>query len=722
VNEMLMQGQYLRVLSLGCGLYELVFDNQQAGINTLSRPCISEFGDAITLLKDLEGLRGVLISSDHEDFIVGGDINEFDRQARLPRQELIALLDEMNNWLNRLEHLPAPSVVALGGDTLGGGVELALACDYRLMSSSARLRLPHARRGFLPGWGGTVRLPRVVGLDSAIDWICTGRYVEADEAVQTGLAVTAVAPDHLRIAALELLEQCAEGEFDFQALRRHKRQALPMSKLGVRLAVESSRDRIAQVSDKHQPAALQALDTLLEQALLPAEQAMAIETQRYVEVVSSEITPALTSLLRSELRTKHRARAELKKSEFHRVGVIGAGVMGRAIATQAAVKRMRVVMLDAKDEQLIDAVDEIAARLAREVKGKRLDAEERVGILTRIRPTLSREEFARVDLAIEAVIEDPGVKTVALLTIERYLPEDAILATNTSAIPVGGLARGLKRPQQFCGIHFFNPVATMPMVEVVRAAKTSDETIGRALGFAMAMGKTPVVVRDCPGFFVNRVLHSYFMGFLFLVRDGVDPYRIDRLMETYGWSLGPARTLDKLGIDTSVNAGRMLAAAYPERLTFPGESALDRLRSLRRLGRKVGLGFYRYVGGGRLKSLPDSSLSSELEPLAVRHPEVSDREIVERMMIPLKIEAARVLEEGNIASPAEADVALVLGVGYPAFRGGAFYAMNREGLGRFVARCRKYAELGPIYQPGLQLRELAVAGRSYSEWGTGDEA
>ncbi|WP_229680703.1 3-hydroxyacyl-CoA dehydrogenase NAD-binding domain-containing protein [Marinobacterium zhoushanense] len=717
-----MQGQYVRVVSVGDGLYELVFDNRLDDVNTLSQACINEFGDAVMLLRDAEGLRGVVISSDHEDFILGGDASEFDQHARMPNHELIALLEEMKNWLTRLEQLPVPTVAACGGDASGGGFELTLACDYRVMSSDARVRLPHVRRGLIPGWGGTVRLPRVVGLDSAIDWICTGRYVDAREALQTGLANVVVSPSHLREAALDLLRRCADGEFDFQARRQSKQQALPLSKLALTLAVESARGRIARIAGKHNPAAIRALDTLLLQAPLSVEQAMEVEAQHYAELAGSEITPALTSLFRSELQTKQRARAELKRSDFKRVGVLGAGVMGRAIAAQAALSQMRVVMLDAKDQQLVDAMEEISSKLSRLVERKKLDAEERVRILTRIRPALSREEFVDVDLAIEAVIEDPGVKSAALLAVEKYLPEHAILATNTSAIPVGGLARGLKRPEQFCGIHFFNPVSTKPLVEVVRAAKTSDETVRRALGFAKAMGKTPVVVRDCPGFFVNRVLHSYLQGFLFLLRDGVDPYRVDRLMEEYGWSLGPARTLDKLGIDTSLNASRMLAAAYPERLSFPGESALDRLRVLRRLGRKSGLGFYRYVHGAKYKGLPDLNFTAELEDLVVRHQEVSDREIIERMMIPLKIEAARVLEEGNIGSPAEADVALVLGIGYPAFRGGAFFALDREGLGRFVARCQKYKDLGPIYLPGLQLREMASGGRSYREWGQRHEA
>lgn len=716
-----MQGQFVRVVSVGSGLYELVFDNSHDSVNTLSQPCIDEFGDAIMLLRDVENLRGVMITSDHEDFILGGDAAEFDRHVRISRHELIALLEEMKSWLNRLEQLPVPTVVAIAGDASGGGFELALACDYRVLSANARVRLPHVRRGLIPAWGGSVRLPRLVGLDSAIDWICTGRYVDSREAAQTGLANVVVASDHLREAALDLLGRCADGEFDFRSLRLRKQQALAMSKLAITLAVESARGRITRIAGKHNPAAVRALEVLLEQAPLAAEQAMAVEARHYAELASSEITPALTGLLRSELQTKRRAQAELKRFDFRCVGVLGAGVMGRAIAAQAALNNMRVVMMDAKDRQLVDAMDETSGRLSRKVARKKLDVEERVRILMRIRPTLCYGEFAAVDLAIEAVIEDPGVKASALAMIEKHLPENAILATNTSAIPVSGLARGLKRPEQFCGIHFFNPVSTKPLVEVVRAAKTSDETLGRALGFAIAMGKTPVVVRDCPGFFVNRVLHSYLQAFLFLLRDGVDPYRIDKLMEEYGWGLGPARTLDKLGIDTSLNASRMLAAAYPERLSFPGESALDRLRALRRLGRKSGLGFYRYAKGARYKGLPDLGLAAELEDLVVRQQEVSDREIVERMMIPLKIEAARVLEEGNIGSPAEADVALVLGVGYPAFRGGAFYALDREGLGRFVARCQKYADLGPIYLPGLQLRERASAGRSYREWEARDE-
>ncbi|MBR9884941.1 MAG: fatty acid oxidation complex subunit alpha FadB, partial [Oceanospirillales bacterium] len=668
-------------------------------------------------LKDVGDLRGLLISSDHESFVLGGGVDEIYRHARLSADERGALLVEANEWLNRLQALSAPTVVAINGDAFGGGFELTLACDMRVMSETARVSLPYTRWGVIPGWGGCVRLARIVGLEHAIDWICTGREVGAGEALSTGLVANVIDSEHLREGALDLLIQCANGVFDVTPERQRKAQPLALSKLALTLAVESARERLSTLADRQNPAINAALETLAEQASMTAADASNVEAQCYSALMESNEARALTNLYRNKWRVKAIAAAEIKRAALNRIGVLGAGVMGRAIAERAALMRLRVVLMDVKDQKLEESLDEIATRLRTDPDFRQLSPEMRLNTLRRIRPTLSYREFSNVDLAIEAVIEDPGVKTAVLSALEQVMSEDAVLATNTSAIPISGLARSLKRPQQFCGIHFFNPVSKMPLVEVVRAAKTSDETIGRALGFAVAMGKTPVVVRDCPGFFVNRVLNSYVLGFLLLVRDGVDPYRIDRLMEDYGWRAGPARTLDALGIDTALNITRMLGAAYPDRLIFPGESVIERLRVLRQLGRKTGVGFYRYPEGFSGAAQFNPRLQEALEPMVERRADIADREVVERMMIPLKIEVARVLEEGIIGTPAAADVALVLGVGYPAFRGGACYALDSEGLGRFVARCRKYEEIGAIYQPGLQLREMATAGHTYAEWG-----
>ncbi len=713
---MLMQGEMIRVTALGDGLYELVFDNQRRSVNTLSRACVTEFGDAITLLRAREDLRGLLISSDHESFIVGADVSEFLGFFRLPDEQLQALIGEMRSWLARLEALPVPTVVAINGEALGGGFELCLACDFRVMARGARAGQPEVRLGLLPGWGATVRLPRLIGLDHAIDWICSGRQVEAQEALAQGAVDACVEPAQLRHAALDLLQRAVRGEFDVTSRRARKQQPVPLTKLALTLATESARGVIAAKSGPHYPAPMLALDTLRQQAHLSATEAMPLELDAFIRLVRSDAALALVSLFLKEQKVKQIARrAAGSEASIQRPGIVGAGVMGGAIACQTALKLGPVVMKDVRATALQQGMEEAARTLASRVRRGQLDPEQRVRILSGITPTLGFEEFAGADLVIEAVVEDPGVKSRVLAEVETRLTSDVIIASNTSAIPISVLARSLRHPERFCGIHFFNPVSRMQLVEIVRGEKTSQATISRALGFARSLGKTPVVVRDGPGFLVNRVLFAYLLGFSLLLRDGVEFQRIDTLMETYGWPLGPARLLDVIGLDIARNASRMMAAGYPERMTFPGESVIDRLCALRRLGQKNGKGFYLYRSDDARKPRRDPELHDQIADLTGTGRAVSDEQIVERLMIPLLIETARALEEHVIGSPAEADLALVLGIGYPPFRGGPFYTLDRWGLARFVARCNQYRSLGALYEPTQQMRELAMAGRDYTD-------
>ena len=707
---MLMQGDYLRVQQLDQGIVELILDNTRRPVNMLSQAAVRELGDALTLIAARPELTGLLISSDHEHFCVGADISEFLQFFLQSDRELVALTEMAKSWLDRLEALPVPTVVAINGNALGAGFELCLACDFRVAARNSRVGQPEVRLGLIPGWGGTVRLPRLIGLDHAVSWICEGRYQDAHLAMEQGALDSVVSLDHLRQSALDLLRRAAVGEFDFQQRRARKRAPLLLSKLAVTLVSESTRPVIARRAGACYPAPTQALDLMCEQARFGAQQAAEAETRMFVELLRSHAAPALVTLFLKEQRARRLARTQAPAPT--RVGILGAGIMGSAIAGQAAYKGLSVAIKDRSPEALDRSMQRISDTV--DQRAKRRGGVNKPEILEHIRATLGYQEFADVDLTIEAVIEDPGLKTRVLTEVEAVMSPSAVLATNTSAIPLGFLARGLKHPERFCGIHFFNPVGRMTLVEVVRTQLTSDDTLAKALAFAAALGKTPVVVRDCPGFFVNRSLYSYLLGFLMLLNEGADPFHIDRIMERYGWPMGPARLLDQIGLDSARNTSRMLAAAYPERMVVPGETALDMLCQQRRLGQKSSLGFYRYPAGD--DAVEDESVARLLRGKRERPVEFSEQTVIDRLMIPLLIESVRALEEGVIGSPAEADLALVLGIRYPAFRGGPCYTLDRYDLGRFVASCAAYRELGPLYQPSLKLREMAAAGENFIRW------
>ena len=345
-------------------------------------------------------------------------------------------------------------------------------------------------------------------------------------------------------------------------------------------------------------------------------------------------------------------------------------------------------------------------------RGK-VDAAKMAKTLNSIVPTLEYSAIKDADIVIEAVVENPKVKGIVLAETEQHVADDAIICSNTSTISINQLAASLQKPERFCGMHFFNPVHRMPLVEIIRGEKTSDETIAAVVAFTLKMGKTPIVVNDCPGFLVNRVLFPYFAGFSKLVLDGADFVAVDKVMEKdFGWPMGPAYLLDVVGMDTADHAAGVMAAGIPERLQKIDNDPVEALYKAQRLGQKNGKGFYNF--GVDKRGKPTKTAAQEAYDLIkVEHKAFDKEEIIARLMIPMANEAVRCLEEGIVASPAEADMALLYGLGFPPFRGGIFRYMETMGLQNFVALADKYAHLGPIYQISDGLREMAASGKSY---------
>jgi len=335
--------------------------------------------------------------------------------------------------------------------------------------------------------------------------------------------------------------------------------------------------------------------------------------------------------------------------------------------------------------------------------------------LNAIRPTMSYGDFGNVDIVVEAVVENPKVKQIVLAEVEEQVKEDAILASNTSTISINLLAKALKRPENFVGMHFFNPVHMMPLVEVIRGEKSSETAIATTVAYAKKMGKNPIVVNDCPGFLVNRVLFPYFGGFAKLVSAGVDFARIDKVMEKFGWPMGPAYLMDVVGIDTAHHARDVMAEGFPDRMKEERKTAVDALYEANRLGQKNGKGFYAYETDkrGKPKKVADESVKEVLAPIVYEQREVTDEDIINFMMIPLCLETVRCLEDGIVETAAEADMGLIYGIGFPPFRGGALRYIDSIGVAEFVALADKYADLGALYTPTAKLREMAAKGQKF---------
>ena len=392
-----------------------------------------------------------------------------------------------------------------------------------------------------------------------------------------------------------------------------------------------------------------------------------------------------------------------------------ARVRSGGIAYQSASKGTPILMKDINEHGIEQGLAEAAKLLVGRVDKGRMTPAKMAEVLNGIRPTLSYGDFGNVDLVVEAVVENPKVKQAVLAEVENHVREDAILASNTSTISISLLAKALKRPENFVGMHFFNPVHMMPLVEVIRGEKSSDLAVATTVAYAKKMGKNPIVVNDCPGFLVNRVLFPYFGGFARLVSAGVDFVRIDKVMEKFGWPMGPAYLMDVVGIDTGHHGRDVMAEGFPDRMKDDRRSAIDALYEAKRLGQKNGKGFYAYEADkkGKQKKVVDSSVLEVLKPIVYEQRDVTDEDIINWMMIPLCLETVRCLEDGIVETAAEADMGLVYGIGFPLFRGGALRYIDSIGVAEFVALADQYAELGALYHPTAKLREMAKNGQSF---------
>ncbi|WAY95013.1 fatty acid oxidation complex subunit alpha FadB, partial [Serratia marcescens] len=474
---------------------------------------------------------------------------------------------------------------------------------------------------------------------------------------------------------------------------------------------------VLQTAGKHYPAPMTAVKTIEVAAKLGRDEALKLETASFVPLARSNEARALVGIFLNDQFVKGQAKKLAKNVDAPKqAAVLGAGIMGGGIAYQSALKGVPVIMKDISDKSLTLGMSEAAKLLNKQLERGKLDGLKMAQVLSTIQPTLDYAGIERAQVIVEAVVENPKVKAAVLSEVETLIGEDTVLASNTSTIPINHLAKSLKRPQNFCGMHFFNPVHRMPLVEIIRGEQTSDDTIAKVVAYASRMGKTPIVVNDCPGFFVNRVLFPYFAGFSLLLRDGADFRQIDKVMEKqFGWPMGPAYLLDVVGIDTAHHAQAVMAAGFPDRMSKDYRDAIDVMFDNQRFGQKNQLGFYRYSQDSKGKPRKDNDEQTDALLAEVSKPRqtISDEEIIARMMIPMINEVVRCLEEKIVASPAEADMALVYGIGFPPFHGGAFRYLDTLGTANYVELAQRYAHLGALYQVPAGLRAKAERNESY---------
>jgi 3-hydroxyacyl-CoA dehydrogenase / enoyl-CoA hydratase / 3-hydroxybutyryl-CoA epimerase / enoyl-CoA isomerase len=720
----MFQGKALSLVKHPDAVAELIFDLQGESINKFNLLAVSELEQALSVLEKANNIKGLLITSAKDVFIVGADIMEFGAVFEAGPEQVIGHLANNNRNNNRLEDLPFPTVVAINGIALGGGLEFCLACDYRIASTSAtKIGLPETKLGIIPGWGGTVRLPRIAGLDTAVEWIAAGKENTAEEALKARVVDAVVEPAKLREAALFTLQQAIIGKFDYCARRIQKKAPLKLNIMESMLAFETSKAFVGAQAGRNYPAPVSAIKAMQKAADKSRDEALQIEGEHFAKMALTPVAKSLVGLFISEQLLTKKAKSWEKKADkkIARAAVLGAGIMGGGIAYQSALKGVPIKMKDIAQKGIDLGLSEANKLLSKRVDRKKMTATEMGDVLNRIEPALTYDGFDQIDIVIEAVVENPKVKRSVLAEVESKLNVDAVIASNTSTISISYLADALQRPENFCGMHFFNPVHMMPLVEVIRGVKTSDNAIARTVAYANTMGKKPIVVKDCPGFLVNRVLFPYLAGFVFLVRDGVDYQRIDKLMETWGWPMGPAYLIDVVGIDTAVHAEKVMADGFPDRMKRHFTSCIDALFAAGRLGQKNEKGFYDYAldKKGKLAKVPSLEAVALIKPTLVgvdgggTTVEVTDEDIIARMMVPMVTELARCLEEGIVETAAEADMALVYGTGFPPFRGGVLRWVDSIGAKTFCDMAAKFSSIGALYEPPASLKALATTNQKF---------
>ena len=711
----------------GDGLAVLVFDTPSEKVNKFSTPVMKEFDrvlDALAGRSDVKAL--LLLSAKPGVFIAGADVNEIAKADRNADPEMIR---GPHRTFNKLANLPFPTVAAIDGACVGGGCETALSMDWRLISDSkkAQIGLPEIKLGILPAWGGTTRLPRMVGLANALDVILAGKVLDGKRAKRIGL-VDEVVPQ----AILEgWAKNFARAKFGSKKranagpgggpsrVREPKLAEKLLEGPGKGIVFSKARQSVLKETKGHYPAPLAALSVVEKGFSRPFAEALELEVEGVRSLIGTPVMRSLVGLFFRMEEVKKETGVEalggsgarVKPRKIGRVGVLGAGAMGGGIAQLAADKGFPTRMKDIKPEALALGFAQAARIWKENVKKRRMTRAEFAAKMSLLGGSLEYSGFQGCDITIEAVLEKLSVKQAVLADWEHVVSETAIFASNTSTLPITEIASKAAHPERVVGMHFFNPVHKMPLVEVIYGQKTDPEVTATVFDLAKKMGKTPVVVKDAPGFLVNRILSPYIGEAARLLLEGADFAAVDKAMRAFGMPVGPFELLDDVGIDVAVKAAGTMASAFPARM--PGDPALEKLVADGRLGRKAKRGFYFYEGEKRGE--PDSAVYAALG-LSSSSKKILSSEIEERLLLPMINEAAFCLADGIIASPAKLDLAMIFGTGFPPFRGGLCAYADTLGAKVIVEALEKLAkEKGGRFAPAPLLIEMARTGKKFFE-------
>jgi 3-hydroxyacyl-CoA dehydrogenase/enoyl-CoA hydratase/3-hydroxybutyryl-CoA epimerase len=700
------------------GVAQITIDLPGRTVNVFTPDFVTDLAEAVERVIATPGIKGAVITSAKKTFIAGADlkdlVNAYDEGVTLKQASLRFARE--NALMRRIETGGKPFAAAINGLALGGGLELALACHYRVISNDPKavVGLPEVTVGLLPAGGGTQRLPRLVGIERALPLLTGGASVAPDQARRLGIVNACVAPDAVILNAKGwvLANPGAQQPWDVKGFKVPGGAGCMAPFANSQFQVGTTLARRAGFGNL--PAPLAILSAVFEGTQLPIDLALKVEAKYFAGLLAS---PVARNLMRTMFINKGEADklvrrpAGVAKSTTSRIGVLGAGMMGAGIAYAAAAAGIKVVLLDATREGADKGKAYSAAVLAKNIARGSSTQDQADALLDRIHATTSYADLAECELVVEAVFENRDVKADVTARAEEHLPSSAVFASNTSTLMIGGLAERSRRPENFIGMHFFSPVERMPLVEIIVGAKTTDATLARALDLCGQLRKTPIVVNDGPSFFTTRVYCTFVDEGMQMLADGVAPALIENAARMAGMPVGPLAVVDETTTDLRWKVIQQAEAdGLGTRYTRPpGYAVCEQMAvKLKRGGRRFGGGFYEYPEGGKKKLW---SGLSELFPVAAVQPDVE--ELKQRFLTIQAIEAARCLEEGVLTHPEDGDLGSVLGVGFPAWTGGALSYIDTVGIKQFVIDCdRMAAKHGARYAPTDWLRSRAERGEA----------
>ncbi|MFZ4403877.1 MAG: 3-hydroxyacyl-CoA dehydrogenase NAD-binding domain-containing protein [Pseudobdellovibrionaceae bacterium] len=673
------------------------FDLVGEKVNKLSTPIMNRLRSLLVEIRTSNYKSVVLISNKPKIFIAGADIEEIKNLKS--KEDFTLAVQGGQDIFNLIEDLPQPVVAAVHGACMGGGCEMILACDYRLASDDAgtRIGLPETQLGIIPGFGGCVRLPRVVGLQAALDIILAGKSVNAKKAGKIGLVDQVVHVNQLKEAALKKAQELG-------ATRTKRRKTFKPSGL-VNIILESSLGRgivfkkakegVLKATKGHYPAPLKALDAIQKTyGRSDREASLKTERENFCEAATTDISKNLihvfylTEMVKKQ--TGVSGSSSVKAKEVRNLGILGAGTMGGGIAYVAADKGLQVRMKDLNPVALSKGLKHAYDLWNKLVKKKVIDIYQFQQKLNLVSVGTDYSGFKQLDVCVEAIVEDMTIKQKVIGETAAQMRPDAIIVTNTSSLSVNEMAAGHPRPQFFAGMHFFNPVHKMPLVEVIRGEKTSDETIATVFELTKKMGKMPVVVKDGPGFLVNRLLLPYMAEAAFLMQEGMAIEFVDEAyIKEFGMPMGPFELMDAVGLDVCVKVLKIFKKSFGERIEVA--TCMEFLEKTGRLGQKNGKGFYSYDSQGR-KQTVDPAIYTDLQLAQPANP-FTAQECIERGVFAMINECSLALYQDKIVeTPHEVDLAMIMGTGFPPFRGGLLRYADRVGVSYICDQLLKYSQ------------------------------